>query len=123
MSNTIHILGKVIAHQWFSCACGDVHSIGVDGGLMNLINSVEYAGRQKFYTLSQQKLLELLFEKFGVKGETKEATTDGKIQVASIVFSGLLEYISSMLGSTRGSKIRAELDAATSRKLARFCAM
>ncbi len=90
---------------------------------MNLINSVEYAGRQKFYTLSQQKLLELLFEKFGVKGETKEATTDGKIQVASIVFSGLLEYISSMLGSTRGSKIRAELDAATSRKLARFCAM
>jgi hypothetical protein len=55
--------------------------------LIELINSVEYAGRQHFYILLQQKLLELLFEKYGVEGETKEATTDDKIQVAGIVFS------------------------------------
>jgi hypothetical protein len=40
MSNTIHIIGKVIAHQQFSCIHGDVHSIGVDGGLMDLIDSI-----------------------------------------------------------------------------------
>jgi hypothetical protein len=123
MSNTIHIIGKVIAHQIFSCARGDDHSIGVDGGLMDLIDSVEYAGRQRFYILSQQKVLELLFEKYGVEGETNEATTDDKIQVAGIVFSELRECIPDMLGSSRGSKIRAELDAAASRKLAGFCAM
>jgi hypothetical protein len=94
MSNTIHIIGKLIANQKLSCAHVNVHSIGVDGGLMDLINSVEYAGRQQFYILSQQtKMLELLFEKYGVEGETKEATTDDKIQVAGIVFSELREYI------------------------------
>jgi hypothetical protein len=124
MSNTIHIIGKMIAHQQFSCTRGDVHSIGVDGGLMDLINSVlEYAGRQRFYILSQQKLLELLLEKYGVEGETKEATTDDKIQVASIVFSELCEYMTDMFGSSRESKIRAELYTAASRKLAGFCAM
>jgi hypothetical protein len=61
-SNTIHIIGKMIAHQLFSCTRGDVHSIGVDSGLMDLIDSVESAGRQQFYILLQQKLLELLFE-------------------------------------------------------------
>jgi hypothetical protein len=48
MSNTIHIIGKLIANHQFSCACGDVHSIGVDGGLIKLIDSIEYAGRQQF---------------------------------------------------------------------------
>jgi hypothetical protein len=68
---------------------------------MDLIDSREYAGRQQFYILSQQKLLELLFEKYGVEGEKKEATTDNKIQVAGIVFSELREYIPAMLGSLR----------------------
>jgi hypothetical protein len=90
---------------------------------MDLINGIEYAGRQQFYILSQQKLLELLFEKYGVEGEMKKATMDNKIQVAGIVFSELREYIPDMLGSLRGSKIRAELDAAASCKLAGFCAM
>ncbi len=63
-----------------------MHSIGVDGGLIKMINSAEYAGQQHFYILSQQKLLELLFEKYGVEGETKVATTDDKIRVAGIVF-------------------------------------
>ncbi len=58
-----------------------------------------------------------------MEGETKEATTDNKIQVAGIVFGELCEYIPDMLGSSRGSKIRAELDAAASRKLASFCAL
>ncbi len=58
-----------------------------------------------------------------MEGETKEATTDDKIQVAGIVFGELHEYIPDMLGSLRGSKIRAELDAAASRKLAGFCAL
>jgi hypothetical protein len=70
MSNTIHIIGKLIANCRFSCARGDVHSIGVDGGLIEMIDSAEYAGRQHFYISSQQKLLELLFEKYGVEGET-----------------------------------------------------
>jgi hypothetical protein len=90
---------------------------------MDLIDSVEYAGRQQFYILLQQKLLELLFEKYGVDGEMKEATTDGKIRVAGIVFSELHEYIPDMLVSLRGSKIRAELDAVASCKLAGFCTM
>ncbi len=97
-----------------------MHSIGVDGGLIEMINSAEYAGRQHFYILLLQKLLELLFEKYGVEGETKEATTDNKIRVVGIVFDELCEYILDMLGSSRGSKIRAELDAAASRKLASF---
>jgi hypothetical protein len=67
--------------------------------------------------------LELLFEKYGVEGETKEATIDDKIQVAGIVFSESRKYIPDMLGSSRGSKIRAELDAAASRKLAGFRAL
>jgi hypothetical protein len=56
ISNTIHIIGKLIANHQFSCARGDVHSIGVDGGLIELIDSVEYACRQQFYILSQQKM-------------------------------------------------------------------
>ncbi len=100
-----------------------MHSIGVDGGLIKMINSAEYAGRQHFYILLQQKLLELLFEKYGVEGETKEAITDNKIQVAGINFDELRECIPDMLGSLRRSKIRAELDAAASRKLANFCAL
>ncbi len=123
MSNTINIIGKLIANCQFSCAGGDVHSIGVDGGLIKMIDSAEYAGRQHFYILLQQKLLELLFEEYGVEGETKEATTDNKIQVAGIVFGESCKYISDMLGSSRESKIRAELDAAASRKLAGFCAL
>ncbi len=123
MSTTIHIIGKLVANRQFSCARGDVHSIGVDGGLIELIDSVEYAGRQQFYILSRPTLLELLFEKYGVEGKTKEATTDNKIQVAGIVFGELREYIPDMLGSSRGSKIRAELDAAASHKLAGFCTL
>jgi hypothetical protein len=53
MSNTIHIIGKLIANRQYSCARGDVHSFGVDGCLIKLIDSVEYAGRQQFYILSQ----------------------------------------------------------------------
>ncbi len=123
MSNIIHIIGKLIANRQFSCARGDVHSIGVDGDLIELINSVEYPGRQQFYILLQQKLLELLFEKYGVEGETKEATMDNRIQVASTFFSEMGEYVPDMLGSLRGSKVRAELDAAVSRKLAGFCVL
>ncbi len=99
-----------------------MHSIGVDGGLIEMINGAEYAGRQHFYILLQQELLELMFEKYGVEGETREATTDNKIRVAGIVFDELHEYILDMLGSSRGSKIRAELDAAAARKLASVCA-
>jgi hypothetical protein len=58
-----------------------------------------------------------------VEGETKEATTDDKVQVVGIVFSELREFIPDMLGSTRGSKIRAELNAAASCKLAGFHAL
>ncbi len=58
-----------------------------------------------------------------MEGETKEATRDDKIRVAGIVFGELCKYIPDMLGSLRGSKIRAELDAAASRKLAGFCAL
>ncbi len=53
----------------------------------------------------------------------KEVTTDDKIRVVGIIFGELREYIPDMLGSSRGSKIRAELDAAASRKLAGFCAL
>ena len=56
-------------------------------------------------------------------GEKNEATTDGKIRVAGIVFIELREYIPDRLGSLRGSKIRADLDAAASSKLAGFCAL
>jgi hypothetical protein len=90
---------------------------------MDLIDSVEYAGRQQIFILLQQKLLELLFEKYGVEGEMKEATTDNKIQVAGIVFSELRKCTPDMLGSLRESKIKAELDAAASHKLAGFCTM
>ncbi len=91
--------------------------------MIQLIDSIEYAGREQFYILLQQKLLELLFEKYGVEGETKEATTKDKIRVAGSVFSELREYIPDMLGCLRGSKIRVELDAAAPSELAGFCAL
>ncbi len=122
-SNTIHLIGKVNANHWILCTCANVHIIGVDGGLTDLINCSDYANSQQFYILSQQILLELLFEKYGVDRETKEATTDDKIWVAGIVFSELRKYIPDMLGSLRESKIRADLDAAAARKLAGICTM
>ncbi len=90
---------------------------------MDEIRSIEYGVRDKFYILSQQKLLEFLFKKYQVKEETKEVTTNDKVRVAGILFnhSQLREYIPDMmLGKTRGSKVRADLDAASSRKLAGF---
>jgi hypothetical protein len=45
MSNTIHIIGKLSANRYVLCARGDVHSIGVDGGLIEMIDSAEYVGR------------------------------------------------------------------------------
>ncbi len=49
MSNTIHYIGKVIASQRISCARSDAHSFGLDNnGLLDMINSSENVGIQKF---------------------------------------------------------------------------
>jgi hypothetical protein len=69
---------------------------------MDLIDSVEYAERQQFCILLQQKLLEHLFENYLVEGERKEAITDDKIQVAGIVFNELCKYIPDMFQSRVG---------------------
>jgi hypothetical protein len=60
--------------------------------------------------------LEFLLENYGVKGETKEVTTNDKVRVIGILFnhSQLQEYIPEMLGKTRESNVRADLDAASS---------
>ena len=49
-------------------------------------------------------------------------TTDDKVHVTGILFnnSQLREYIPDMLGKTRGSNIRAEIDVSSARKLAGF---
>jgi hypothetical protein len=47
----------------------------------------------------QQKVVELLFEKYGFEGEMKEATMVDKIQVVGIDFSELCQYIPDMLGT------------------------
>ena len=122
MSNTIHIIGKMIASHQMSCARADAHGVGVDTGLMDHLESSEYVNSQRFYFLSQQKLVELLFEKYGVEGEKKNVTSDVKIRVAGILFnhSELLKYILDILGKMRGSQFRADLDAASARKLAGF---
>ena len=63
-----------------SCAHTDAHSIGVDTiGLTDLIECDEYSECEQCYVLLQQKLLELLFEKYGVEGEKKDVTTDDRI--------------------------------------------
>jgi hypothetical protein len=48
MSNTMHIIGNVITNCQFACTRGDVHSIGIDGGLMDLIDSSKHADSQQF---------------------------------------------------------------------------
>jgi hypothetical protein len=85
-------------------------------------NKNEYKEKNQFYLLLQQRLLEALFEKYGVKGEKKDVTTDDKVHVTGILFnnSQLREYIPDMLGKTRGSNTRAEIDASSTRKLAGF---
>jgi hypothetical protein len=69
--------------------------------------------------------LEFLFKKYGVEEEMKEVTTDDKVWVVGILFnrSQMQEYIPNMSGKTRGSKVRADLDAVSSRKLAGFCTL
>ena len=61
---------------------------------------------------SRQSLLENLVEKYGVEGEKKEVTSGDKVRVAGILFndSQLQEYISDMLGKTKRTNIRADLD-------------
>ena len=86
MSNTIHYIGKVIASHRMSCAHSDGHSFGVGAGLLDLINNSENVYIQRFYNLSQQILLEILFEKYEVEGEKKNVTTDNKIRNAGIIF-------------------------------------
>jgi hypothetical protein len=46
MSNTIHFTGKVIVSRQMSCTSADVHSIEVDGGLMDLIAIREFTNKQ-----------------------------------------------------------------------------
>ena len=126
MSNTIHYIGKVIASHRISCSRSDAHSLGLDKDrLLDMINSSENLGLQKFYYLPQQKLFEILFEKYGVEAEKKNVTTDDKIRIAGIIFchSELREYLPDMLGQTRGSQYRADIDVASSRKLAGFRAL
>jgi hypothetical protein len=57
-----------------------------------------------------------------LKKRQKKLPND-KVQVVSILFnhSQLQEYIPDMLGKTRGSKVRVDLDAKSSHKLAGFC--
>jgi hypothetical protein len=125
MSNTIHIIGKVIASHRMSCTRAEAHGVGVDTGLMDHLESSEYVNTQRFYFLSQKKLFELVFEKYGVEGEKKNVTSDDKIRVAGILFSysELRECIPDMLGKMRGSQFRADLDAASARKLAGYRAL
>ena len=125
MSNTVHYISKEVIASHRTCVHSDTHSIGVDAGLLDLINSSENADSQRFYYLSQQKLLEILFAKYGVEGEKKNVNTDDKIRIASIIFchSELYKYIPDMLGQTRGSQYRADMNAATSHKLAGFHAL
>ncbi len=84
-----------------SCSHAEAHSHGIDApGLVDLINTTEYADIEQFYYLSQQKLFEILFEKYGVEGEKKNVTTDDKIRLACILFcqSELRDYIPDMSG-------------------------
>ena len=123
MSLTIHTIGKTIALRRVSCARADIHGMGTGAASYEeQINKDEYKEKNRFYLLSQQRLLESLFEKYGVEGEKKDVTTDDKVRVAGILFnnSQLREYIPDMLGKTRGSNIRAEIDASSARKLAGF---
>ncbi len=55
VSNTIHFICKVIASHQISCTCADLQSIGVDGVLMDLTNSIEYADSQQFYIHCSRK--------------------------------------------------------------------
>jgi hypothetical protein len=54
----------------------------MDAGIMDEIRNNEKADKDRFYIL-----LEFLFKKYGVEGETKEITTNYKVWVASILFS------------------------------------
>jgi hypothetical protein len=65
------------------CERADVSDIGsMDAGIMDEIRNNEKADKDRFYIL-----LEFLFKKYRVEGETKEVTTNDKVRVASILFN------------------------------------
>ena len=70
------------------CARADIHGMGTDASSYEeQINKNEYKEKNRFYLLSQQRLLESLFEKYGVEGEKKDVTTGDKVRVAGILFN------------------------------------
>jgi hypothetical protein len=88
MSLTIHYIGKAIATRQILCTHTDIHNIGsMDAGITDEVRTIEYADRDRFYILSQHNVLEFLFKKYRVEGETKEVTTNDKVRVASILFN------------------------------------
>ena len=73
-SFTIHYIGKVIATRQLSCARANIDSIRrMNTGLMDQIESEEYADRAILYILLKQNMLEFLFKKYEVEGETKRS--------------------------------------------------
>ena len=113
----IHLIGQWIAEKRIRYERGDIHSIGRDVGFMDLIQSPTFAQCDQYYVLTQSEMLEFLFKRYGVKGEEKVATVDDKIRVAGIIFrEEMRPFLPDMIGITRGSKVRAVLDAASGRK-------
>ena len=116
-------MGRHILETRKAYARADIHNLGRDVAFIDLIQSSTYSHRDTFYILSQQSLLEHIFvEKFGPLQDTKKVTTDDKVRVAGVAFmdSTVQQCITSMIGKARGSRRRAELDAASGRSRAGF---
>ena len=114
----IHAIGHWIAEKRIRYDRGDIHNIGDDVGFLDVIRSPEYADKSQYYILTQSSTMEFLFGRYGVKGEQKAITVDDKVHVAGIIFcEEMRQYIPDLIGTSRGSKVRAVLDAAPGRKL------
>ena len=108
----IHAIGKIIAGQRRKTARAEM-------GNFAIINTSPYDESNEFYTMDQDALIELLFNRYGTsETQVLKITTDDKVRVAGLVITkpSLREYLSDLTGKSRGGD-RQALDASRSRRL------
>lgn len=123
-SNAVHLIGSEIAGKRIPFAHADIHNASTSClGFMDVIQTLQ-ADREMVCIYSQEQIVCYLYQKYGPEGEKKRITTDDtKIHVAGILFNfpDVLKYIGAMIGKTKATGNRDDLDAARSQKKAGFC--
>lgn len=121
-SNVVHIIGNEIAGRRVPFQRADIHNAGTAClGFMDVIQTLQ-AERVTVFIYSQELIVRFLYDKYGPEGEKKRITTDDKIRVAGILFNcpDVRKYIGAMIGKTKATGNRDDLDASPGQKKAGF---